>query len=61
VIYVDTTTGLPVRSIYARANKLDKPIFEALYTYPADIKVETPQFPGAPTDKPAASKPEEKK
>lgn len=56
VIYVDPTTGLPMRSIYARANKLDKPIFEATYTYPADIKVETPQFPGAPADKPAEKK-----
>ena len=53
---VDPTTGLPMRSIYARANKLDKPIFEATYTYPADIKVETPQFPGAPADKPAEKK-----
>jgi hypothetical protein len=59
VIYVDPTTGLPTRSIYARANKLDKPIFEAIYTYPADIKVETPQFPGAPAE--AQTKPEEKK
>lgn len=56
VIFVDPVTGLPVRSIYARANKLDKPIFEAIYSYPADIKVETPQFPGAPADKPAEKK-----
>jgi hypothetical protein len=56
VIYVDPITGLPMRSIYARANKLDKPIFEATYSYPADIKVETPQFPGAPADKPAEKK-----
>ncbi len=56
VIYVDPTTGLPVRSIFARADKLDKPIFEATYSYPADIKVDTPQFPGAPTDKPAEKK-----
>ncbi len=34
VIYVDPTTGLPMRSIFARADKLDKPIFEAIYTYP---------------------------
>lgn len=57
VIYVDPITGLPMRSIYARANKLDKPIFEATYSYPADIKVDTPDFPGAP----AESKPAEKK
>ena len=35
--------GLPMRSIFARADKLDKPIFEAIYSYPADIKVEHPQ------------------
>jgi len=58
VIYVDPTTGLPMRSIYARANKLDKPIFEATYSYPADIKIDAPQFPGAPTD---AAKPEANK
>jgi hypothetical protein len=56
VIYVDPTTGLPMRSIFARANKLDKPIFEAIYSYPADIKVEAPQAPGAPVDTPAAKK-----
>lgn len=56
VIYVDPITGLPMRSIYARANKLDKPIFEATYSYPADIKVETPPVPGAPADKPAEKK-----
>lgn len=56
VIYVDPTTGLPMRSIYARANQLDKPIFEATYSYPADIKVETPEFPGAPADKPDEKK-----
>ncbi|MCK9912941.1 hypothetical protein MXD81_27550, partial [Microbacteriaceae bacterium K1510] len=55
-IYVDPTTGLPVRSIYARANMLDKPIFEATYTYPADIKIDTPQFPGAAPEKPAEKK-----
>lgn len=42
IMYVDPTTGLPARSIYARANKLDKPIFEANYSYPIDIKIEAP-------------------
>jgi hypothetical protein len=56
VIYVDPTTGLPMRSIFARADKLDKPIFEATYTYPADIKVDAPPVPGAPVDKPAEKK-----
>jgi hypothetical protein len=42
VIYVDTTTGLPVRSVFARANNLDKPIFEATYSYPVDIKIDSP-------------------
>lgn len=45
VIYVDTITGLPIRSIFARANLLDKPIFEATYSYPADIKIEVPPPP----------------
>jgi hypothetical protein len=61
VIFVDPTTGLPARSIYGRADQLERPIFEAIYTYPADIKIETPQFPGAAADKPAENKPEEKK
>jgi hypothetical protein len=61
VIYVDPTTGLPARSIFARANMLEKPIFEAVYAYPADIKIETPKFPGAPADKPADAKPDDKK
>jgi hypothetical protein len=42
MFYVDPTTGLPVRSVFARANKLDKPIFKALYSYPGDIKIEPP-------------------
>jgi hypothetical protein len=46
IIYVDSITGLPMRSIFARANRLDKPIFEAVYSYPADIKVEAPQAAG---------------
>ena len=64
VIFVDPITGLPARSIFGRADKLEKPIFEAIYSYPADIKVDAPKFPGAPADKPAASaadKPAEKK
>jgi len=56
VIFVDTTTGLPMRSIYGRADKLERPIFEASYSYPADIKVDAPQIPGAPVDKPAEKK-----
>lgn len=43
IIYVDPTTGLPLRSVFARANKMDKPIFEATYSYPVDIKVEPPK------------------
>jgi hypothetical protein len=56
VIYVDPSTGLPMRSIYALANRLDKPIFESNYTYPADIKVDAPEVVGAPVDKPAEKK-----
>jgi hypothetical protein len=42
MFYVDPKTGLPMRSVFARANKLDKPIFKAIYTYPADIKIDVP-------------------
>ncbi len=45
IIYVDSTTGLPMRSIFARANKLDRPIFEANYSYPVDLKIEAPKVP----------------
>jgi len=43
VIYVDPMTGLPVRSVFGRANRLDTPIFEAKYTYPVDIEINLPQ------------------
>ena len=43
VIYVDPTSGLPLRSIFARANTLEVPIFEATYSYPADIKIDAPK------------------
>jgi len=42
MFYVDPATGLPVRSIFARANKLEKPIFQAFYSYPTDIAIEAP-------------------
>jgi hypothetical protein len=44
VIYVDPITGLPMRSVFGRANKLDKPIFEANYSYPIDVKIEPPKL-----------------
>ena len=44
IIYVDPTTGLPIRSVFGRANKLEKPIFEANYSYPIDLKVEPPKL-----------------
>lgn len=43
MFYVDPKTGMPMRSVFARANKLDKPIFKAVYAYPADIKIEAPK------------------
>lgn len=43
VIYVDPVTGLPARSVFGRANRLDTPIFEAKYTYPVDIEIKLPQ------------------
>ena len=44
IIYVDPTTGLPIRSVFGRANKMEKPIFEANYSYPIDIKIEPPKL-----------------
>ncbi len=44
IIYVDPTTGLPMRSVFGRANKLEKPIFEANYSYPIDIKIDPPKL-----------------
>ena len=43
VIYVDPVTGLPARSVFGRANRLDTPIFEAMYTYPVDIEIKMPK------------------
>ncbi len=43
VIYIDPATGMPVRSVVARPEKLDKPLFKAVYSYPADIKIEPPK------------------
>ncbi len=45
IFYVDPITGLPSASIFARANKLDKPIFSATYSYPPDIKIDPPETP----------------
>ncbi len=42
MFYVDPASGLPVRSLFALASKLDKPISKASYSYPADIAVEPP-------------------
>lgn len=43
VIYIDPKSGLPARSVVARPDKLDKPLFKAVYSYPADIKIEPPK------------------
>lgn len=48
IIYVDPITGLPMRSVFARADKLDKPIFQATYSYPIDLKIEAPKPPAKP-------------
>ena len=42
IIYVDPAKGLPVRTIIARPDKLDRPLFKAVYTYPTDLKIEPP-------------------
>lgn len=43
IIYLDPETGLPARSIFARAGFLDKPIFKEVYTYPDNIEIEPPK------------------
>ncbi len=42
IFYLDPVSGLPARSIFARKDMLDKPIFKEIYTYPTDIKIEPP-------------------
>lgn len=42
IVYVDPATGLPARSIFARPEKIDRPIFKAVYSYPKDLKIEPP-------------------
>lgn len=43
MVYVDPTTGLPVRSIVAQKDKLDRAFFQQDYSYPLDIKIEPPE------------------
>jgi hypothetical protein len=43
IVYLDTKTGLPARSIFAREGFLDKPIFKEIYTYPDHITIEVPK------------------
>lgn len=40
--YVDPITGLPARTVMARAEKPDRPFFEQDTTYDPDIKIEAP-------------------
>jgi hypothetical protein len=42
MVYLDTETGLPERSLIAQPGKLDKPLFKEVYSYPKDIKIEPP-------------------
>lgn len=42
MFYVDPQSGLPARSVFIRANKPEKPMFRADYTY-TDIKIEPPK------------------
>lgn len=43
MVYLDPKTGLPARSIFARKDFLDKPIFKEVYTYPEKIEIEPPK------------------
>lgn len=42
LIYVDPAKGLPSRTVVGRAAALDRPLFKAVYSYPAEIKIEPP-------------------
>lgn len=42
MFYVEPQSGLPVRSVFALANKLDKPILKAEYAYDPSIKIDAP-------------------
>lgn len=43
MVYLDPATGLPARSILARKEFLNKPIFQEVYTYPDKIEIEPPK------------------
>lgn len=45
VVYVDPANGLPARTIFAVRDKLDKPIFREVFTYPTDLSIEPPPPP----------------
>jgi hypothetical protein len=43
MVYIDPVSGLPVRSIVALKDKLDRPFFQQDYSYPQDIRIEPPE------------------
>ncbi len=43
IVYLDPKTGLPARSIFARAGMLDKPIMKDTWSYPESITIEAPK------------------
>ncbi|MDX2309556.1 MAG: hypothetical protein NW216_15050 [Hyphomicrobium sp.] len=45
VVYLDPETGLPARAIFAVRDKLDRPIFREVFTYPTDLKIDPPPAP----------------
>jgi hypothetical protein len=42
ILFVDPDTGLPARTIVALPDRIEKPFFRADYTYPKDLKIESP-------------------
>ena len=56
MFFIDPATGLPARTTYALKNKLDKPFFKAVYSYPKDIKIEPPAKVEAPAKAEAPAK-----
>lgn len=43
MFYIDPKSGLPARSVFARADRMEKPVFKAEYTYDDAIKIEPPK------------------
>lgn len=43
IVYLDPATNLPARSIFARKDFMDKPIYKEVYSYPDSLNIEPPK------------------